>query len=783
MIKNYLKIAFRNIYRNKIYSFINIFGLAIGMACSILILLWVQEELRYDDFHEKGDDIYQAYLKATKDDQVGYQSTTSPAIAGILKNEYPEVIETVRLGTLGEIVFKYKDKILLEDQGAAADPAIFDIFTFPFLKGNAKTALTQPFSIVLTEDLAKKYFESEDPIGKMVKLNNTFDFKVTGVMKNVPPNSNQQFDFLVPFTFLKELGNDIQGTPFYPCSYFTYNLLQKNTSADELNAKVKERLISEGKEIIFEIYLIPLTETYLLDTGGTQRLYIFSVIAIVILIIASINFMNLATAKSFNRSKEIGMRKVAGAQRSQIIKQFLGESFLLTLIALFFAIIFGEIALTYFNEYAGSRIVIDLLDIKFIGSLISVVLITSIVAGMYPAIFLSSFNPVSLFKDRAKSGSRKTLLRKSLVILQFVLSIFFIICTIIISNQINYVQNFNLGMNKDNIVYVRLEGDVQNKFSLVKNELIKNPNISSVCSASLLPNAIRSGSYFQWGVNDDHSRRICYTYVSSDYLKTFEMQMAGGRFYSHDFLTDTEDAIIVNEAAIKKIGMESLVNQPFYFGNNYKNLIGVIKDFQHNSVLNIPPEPVALFLRPEGNQYLFAKINSEIKDIHTLTATVNFIKSICNQFSPDRPLKYNFLNDYTYDRERTMQASHTMILFSTFLAILISSLGLFGLSSFMIEGRTKEIGIRKALGSSIANILMLISKEFIKWVIIAGLIACPLAWYAMSEWLQQFAHQVDIGFIVFFIAAGIALIISFITISTQSIKAAIANPIKSLRYE
>jgi ABC-type antimicrobial peptide transport system permease subunit len=340
------------------------------------------------------------------------------------------------LGTLGEIVFKYENKILLENQGIAADPTIFDVFTFPLIRGDEATALSQPFSIVLTENLAKKYFGNEDPIGKLVKINNSFDFKVTGIIENVPQNSYKKFDFLVPFTFLKELGQDIKGNPFYPCRYFTYSLIQNNTSIEQLNEKVRERLHSEGSEISFEIHLVPLSETYLLDSGGTQRLYIFSVIAVIILMIASINFMNLATAKAFNRSKEIGMRKVSGAQRSQIIKQFLGESFFLSLIALIFAIFFSNIALSYFNEYAGSHIEINFLDINFLGSLIAVVIITSIFAGMYPAIFLSSFNPISLFKDRAKTGSRKTTLRKSLVILQFTLSIFFIICTIIIVTKL-----------------------------------------------------------------------------------------------------------------------------------------------------------------------------------------------------------------------------------------------------------------------------------------------------------------------------------------------------------
>jgi len=559
--------------------------------------------------------------------------------------------------------------------------------------------------------------------------------------------------------------------------------LQKNISYHEVSAKVSQRLISEGKEIKFEICLVPLSDVYLLDTGGKQKLYVFSLIALIILVIGSINFMNLATARSISRSKEIGIRKVAGAHRSQVIKQFMGESLLLTFIAACFAIVLAEMFLSHFNEYTGKQIVINFSDFHFIFGLIGIIILTGVLAGMYPALFLSSFRPANILKDQIKAGSGKTLLRKSLVVLQFVLSIFFIICTIIMSDQVKYIRNFNLGMNKDNIFYVNLEGDIRNKYSTVKNELLKNPAISYITSASQLPNVIRSGSYFQWGVNDDRNRRMCHTYVDCDYLETFEMEMAAGRFYDKKFSTDLTESIIVNETAIKKIGLKSPVGKPFYYINQYYNLIGIVKDFQHNSPLNIPPEPLTILLRPEGNKYLFIKINPNVTDIHTITETTNFIKSVCDKFSPNRPLEYSFLNDFSYNRERTIQARQKIIFYSTILAIFISCLGLFGLSSLMNKQRTKEIGIRKVLGASLSGIFVMLSKEFAKWVLIANIIAWPIAYFVMTKWLQNFAYRTNIGWWTFLLAGIFALVIALLTVSYQAIRAALANPVNAMRYE
>jgi putative ABC transport system permease protein len=783
MFKNYMVIALRYIFRDKLYSLINITGLATGMACAILILLWVQDELSYDRFHTKAENICQAYLKGIQEENTSYQSTTSPAIAAILKNEYPEIIDAVRIGMLEDMVVRVEEKIVNESAGIAADPSLFNILTYTFIQGDAKQALTDPFSIVLTESMAHKYFGERNPLGQSIRLHNKFNVQVTGIIKDLPVNAYYKFDYIVPFVFLKELGYDIYGSAFFPCNYLTFVLLKDNINYKVVSDKISKRIMSEGREIKFEICLVPLLETYLFDTGGRQKLYVFSLIAFIIVILASINFMNLATARSINRSREIGVRKVAGANRGQLITQFLGESTLITAIAIIIAIILADFLLPEFNAYTGKVIKIQYLSFSFISGLVGIALLTGILAGLYPALFISSLNPANIFKDGMKRGTKKTNLRKSLIFIQFVLSIFFIICTIVMSKQINYIRNFNLGLNKNNIVYIPLNEEAQKKSLLMKNALLQHPNIVYVSTASKIPISIRSGSFFQWGVNDDHARRICETFVDYDYLKTFDIKLSAGRFYDKSFPADQDESIVVNEAAMDKVGLSAWIGKPFYYDNRYYTLIGVVKNFQHNSPLNEPPGPIAIRLRPQSNQFLFVKINPKISDIHAIGESVSYIKSVCQNLCPDQPLQYQFLNNFSFGRERIVQARQKLMFYSTILAIVISCLGLFGISSFLYSQRIKEIGIRKALGASVATIVILLTRNLLFWVMVANLVAWPIAWYAMNIWLQNFYHRVTLEWWIFLASGILALVIAGLTVGWLAVRSAIANPIDSLRYE
>ncbi len=782
MFKNYLRSAVRNLLKHKTYSFINILGLAAGLTCAVLILLWVRDELSVDRYHKKGDRIAQTYLKGIKGDDIKFQPTVSPAIAKMLSDDYPEVVNTVRLGRMQEVVLKYKDKMIVESEGGVSDPTIFSVFSYQFTKGNPKTALDNPHSIVLTESTARKYFGNEDPVGKILKMDNKYDFQVTGIIKDLPANSYRKFDFLVPFVFLKELGYDIVGTPFYPCSYLTYVLLKDNTDIKNLSDKVSKRIFTKGREITFEICLVPFRDVYFFDSGGKTKSTILILIALFILGIACINFVNLSTARSAVRAKEIGIRKATGASRFEIAEQFLLESIFLAFIAGCVAFLLAEISLSYFNGLTGKILDIHLGDPVFIAGFFGLVLLTGISAGVYPALYISKFNPTHIFRTNIIRKTRGSY-RRILIVFQFVLSIFFIICTIILSRQIHYIRNFNWGINRNNIVYVRTDGDVLNKYEAVKNELLKNPNILSVTSASDLPIKITSGSYWRWGVNDGVGRRICPISVGYDFLKTFGVKMYQGRFYSEKFLSDTSDAIIVNEAAIKKIGLNNWVGKPFYFDKRNYKLIGVIKDYQHNTPLNIKTEPMVFWLKPGGNNYLFAKLNPGINDIETITGAVNYIQTICNRFSPDRPLNCQFLSEFSFDDENNLKTVNRLILISTILMIFVACLGLYGLSSFLNEQKAKEIGVRKVLGASVHGIVIILSKEFCKWVLAANIVAWPAAYFVMKLVLQDYAYRVQIDIWIFAAAGASALLIALLTVSWQAVKAATANPIKSLRYE
>jgi putative ABC transport system permease protein len=772
----------RNLFNHKTYSFINVLGLAAGLTCTILILLWVRDELSVDRYHKNGDRIAQVYLKGIQGDNTSFQPTVSPAISKMLSDEYPGIINTVRLGGLQEVVLKNKNKMIVESEGAAADPSIFSVFSYQFTEGDPKTALDNPHSIVITESTARKYFGNENPLGKILIMDNKFDLQVTGVIKDLPANSYRKFNFIVPFIFLKELGFDIIGTPFFPCSYLTYVLLKNNVDINTLSEKISKRIFAKGREITFEITLVPFQDVYFFDTGGKTKSTILVLISLFILGIACINFVNLSTARSMIRVKEIGIRKATGATRIEIAKQFLFESILLAFIAGGLAIVLVELSLSYFNRLTGKILAINLEDPVSIAGFIGLILLTGLAAGIYPALYLSKFNPIRIFRTNAANKAKGSY-RQALIVFQFVLSIFFIICTIILSLQAHYIRNFNWGINKNNIVYVRMDGDVVNKYNSVKNELLKNTNILSVTSASNLPVNVTSGSYWKWGKNDGIGRRICPIYVDYDFLKTFDIKMTQGRFYSKSFLTDTSNAIIVNEAAIKKIDLKNSIGNPFYFSNRNYTLIGIMRDYQHNTPLHIKTEPMVFWLKPGGNEYLFAKINPNLKNIETITAAVNYINSICNRFSTERPLNTQFLSEFSSDAENNLRTMNQLVLISSILMIFVACLGLYGLTSFINEHKTKEIGVRKVLGASVSGIIIMLSKEFFKWVLLANIIAWPLAYIVMKPVLEDFTYRISISVWIFAAAGFFVLLTAMLTISWQAVKAATANPVESLRYE
>ncbi|HPG39587.1 MAG TPA: ABC transporter permease [bacterium] len=782
MLTNFLKIAFRTIQKQKLFTFINIIGMTIGLTTALLILLWIQDELSIDKYHKNKDRICQAYLKVTQEEQSSYQSTTAPIVATLLKDEYPEVEETARVGGLPEVVLKSGETRILESGGIAADPALFKILTFPFLSGDPTTAMENPESIILTASMARKYFGDANPLGQVLRYNNEIDLQVTGVVNDIPKNSFYTFDFVVPFTFLKKIGYDTEGSLYFPCSYLTFVLVKPGVDFLNLSDKVQKRTIEANENVSFEIMVKPFKEVYLFETGGKTRLVIFGLIALIILGIVCINFINLTMAQVMTRAKEIGIRKVAGAIPRHIVQQFLGEAVILTGMATVLAVILVNMFLGLINEFTGKVMTVPYTNPLFILELLGIIVFTGLLAGIYPAVFMSRYNPLQVINQRL-TASRRMIMRKVLIITQFVFSIVFIIATLVISGQMRYVQNFNLGVNEDNVLYIAMDDDMQTRYTTLKQELLQNPRISHVTTASNLPIAIRSGSFYRWGKDDDKSRRICETSVGYDFIETFAIEMAEGRFFSEQYPGDLTDAIVVNESAIKAVGLESPVGKPFLYRDKYYTLIGIIKDFQHNKSLQRAPDPLSFVLDAAGNNYLFVKIDPTVKDIAVLTETVNFIRKTCDPYSPERPLTYQYLNEFAYDFVKTQQMMGKILFYASLMAIFISCLGLFGLTAFLNRQRTKEFGIRKALGASLHNFLLKSSGEYSLWIFIANIIAWPIAWYAMHKWLENFAYRINLSWWIFLLAGFMALVIALLTVGGQAYRAARTNPVEALRYE
>ena len=789
MLKNDLKIAFRNLLKHKGYTFINVTGLAVGMACCFLILLYVQDEMSYDKFHDNAKQIYRVTREFGSSGSVEPAANTSYPIAPAFKVEFPEVVDVVRFRRRFRPVIRYKDKRFWEEGFCLTDSTFLDVFTFPMVKGNPGTALREPNSVVLTEETARRYFGDEDPMGKVLLYNHDIEFKVTGVLRNLPQNTHFKFDFIAPIESLD--GPWERWTTFV--RNYTYLVLTEGYDPAELESKFPA-LIDKyvGKELsargyTFKLHLQRLTDIHLRSHLSSEikpnsdiaYVYLFSAIAFFILLIACINFMNLSTARSARRAKEVGLRKVIGAHRLQIIQQFLGESIILSLIAFLLAIGSVELLLPGFNALSGKELVFHGFDTLLLLGLIGIVLFVGIVAGGYPAFFLSAFQPVEVLKGGFISDSAGSRVRKSLVIFQFIISIALIVCPVIVYKQMDYIRKKDLGFDKEQIIVVPLGSQVRQRSEVIKSQWKQHPYVLNATSSLLVP----TRSLWTWNVIPQGKQKAIETgtyMVDYDFIETYKMEIITGRNFAREFAMDAKEAFLINETAMLQFGWASpeiaIGKQLDWAGERKGNVIGVVRDF-HVGSLHEKIDPVVFFINPDYN-YLSVRILAD-----DIGGTISYLENTWSEYLSHLPFEYFFL-DERFDQLHRADKKVGAIFgsFST-LAVIIACLGLFGLASFTAEQRTKEIGIRKVLGATVANVTSLLSKDFIKLVLVANLIAWPVAWYAMNRWLQGFAYRIDVGWLPFALAGGLALIIALLTVSTQAIKAALANPVKSLRYE
>ncbi len=805
MFNNYIKVVLRNISRNKLYSFLNIAGLAIGIACCILILLYVQDELSYDRFHENADRIYRVNSHFSIKDRVMNFATTAHVQGPLLKDEYPEVENYVRFNGYGSPrVIRYRDKRFTEEKFLWVDHTVFDVFSFKLLKGNPKQALKEPNTVVITEEMAKKYFRSEDPVDKKLRIHNDTYYTVTGVVQDIPANSYFQPDFMASFSSLKlKPSGNVSSDLVSNVDYYTYLLLREGTGYKDLEEKfagfvdkyLTDLLKALGGSVRFELQ--PLTRIYLHSdrqlelerTGDISYIYLFSGIGLFILLLACLNFMNLSTARSANRAKEVGLRKVMGARRSQLIRQFLGESLILTLFSIVIALILVYALLPTFNNISGKELTTGYFSNPYLLiGLTGLFLFAGLLGGSYPAFFLSAFRPVSVLQGKLKKGAKGSLLRIILVSLQFTVSIVLIIGIVIINKQLNFVHNQKLGYDKDQVIALRVRNEeTQKKIEVVKNELLRHPDITHVSASSSLPLGRNSfTAHHVVGKPKDELIMLYSQIVDEDFLDTYKMKLLQGRNFSKDYSTDPGESIIINEAAAKRLGwIDNALGKEieiFMSINSMKKykIVGVVKDYHFQS-LHEKIQPLVLYnANPHGGNYYRLSIRSKSKNIQ---AILSFIESKWREFDSKYPFEYVFLDDQYESLYRTEERLGQLFGYFTALAIIIGCLGLFGLSTFSAEQRTKEIGIRKVVGATIPNVILLLVREFTKWVFLAVFIAWPLGYFIMNKWLQNFAYRTKLGFDTFLLSALLALLIALLTVTYQAVKTALANPVDSLKYE
>ena len=783
MLTNYLKIALRNLLRHKAFSFINILGLALGMTCSVLTMLWVQNELSFDKFHQNGPQLYRVMANLNWGEISTGEATPQP-LAEALRKEIPEITHAVNMTNWDASgLFKAGGKTNKETKGRYASAELFRMFSFPLVQGNPKTALAAPDAIVLSESLARKYFGRQAAVGQTVTIKDVGDFQVTAVMQDMPQNSSLQFDFVLPMqVYVKR---DAGAKTWGNFTLTTFVQLRPDADFAKVDAQIRKYFPQNHPDQKADLFLQPYTDIYLHaykagKPAGGRITYVrlFTLVAVFMLLIACINFMNLATARSAKRSKEVGIRKVIGAARSLLLGQFMGEALLTAFLALLLSLLFVVLLLPTFNALTGKIILLPYSEPVFWFSLTAITILTGLLSGSYPAVFLSALDPVKILKGNPKFGFKSLLFRKGLVVFQFTLSLILIVGTAVIYRQINFIQNRNLGFDRENVISVNLEGDLGKNLTAFKQEMLQRPGIKWVTTASNNPMAINnSSSDLQWpGKSEKDAFSVSGTQVNYDYFETLHIQLKEGRAFSRDFATDS-NAYIINEAAADMMGIKNPVGQTVSFWNGKGKIIGVVKNF-HSQSLHEPIKPLVLMLEPRGGDVILVRTEPG----KTKEALASLEKAT-RQFNPGFPFEYHFLDELFAEQYQSEMTIGKLINYFAGLAIFISCLGLFGLALFTAEQRTKEIGIRKVLGASVTNIVALLSQDFLKLVLLANFLAWPIAWWAMHTWLQNFAFKAELGWWIFVLAGLATLLIALFTVSIQAVRSAVANPVNSLRSE
>ncbi|MHB1687439.1 MAG: ABC transporter permease [Ignavibacteriaceae bacterium] len=792
MLKNYIKIAFRSLLKYKTYSYINIIGLSFGITSCLVIFLYVQNELSYDKYNKNYKNIYRVINGDKISGTFSEYARTPVPLASVLSNEFPSIVNTARILKTDKVLISSGDKNFYEDNVFLADPSILKIFTFPILQGNPNTVLTEPLTVLLTQQTARKYFGNKEAVGKIIRFNDKYNLKVTGVLKNIPQNSHFHFDFLISMASVPEFYGSGFLTNKLDTPVYTYLLLKNHQSFELIENKLTAFLKKYYNDVLYNAFkpflkLQPLSSIHLYsDVGGEiepngdiKYIYIFSAVAILVLLMACINYMNILTARYSNRIKEVGVRKVLGADRLNLFKQFIVESGLVAVISLIFAVALTELFLPAINSILNLKLTLDFLkNFGLISLIILSILVIGIIAGSYPAFLLSSFNPSKIFRTTPYDQYSSTSVIKYLIVFQFLISTGIIISSVIITNQLNFIQNKKLGLDKENIVVLPLREDYTRKhYEVLKNMLLKSVDISSVSASSVLPGDVKSYTSVEWS-GSGYKKTMDFIYCDFDFINTFKMKLFEGRDFSQNYGTDTKKSYLLNQSAVKEIGWKNPIGKRFTTASlGEGTVIGVVKDFNYKS-LREKVNPLFIAVDPDKLNYIIIRIKA-----NKVVPALNYIRNSWKEIFPQSPYEFSFFDkhlDLLYKSENKLST-----LFNIFsaLAIAIASLGLYGLASISTIKKTKEIGIRKILGASISSIISMIFKEFIILVLIANVLAWPIVWFGMNKWLQSFAYRFQLNFWPFLIVTFSLVVTSLIIISFRAIKAATANPVKSLRYE